>query len=95
VLNGPLGGRLREHATSLTEFLVCPRDDSLAVRVAHGRLAGDAVLPGAQVCDATPCIPHPSPAAFPPSTWQTPEARKEEYRKYLEKAGVVDALTKG
>jgi len=27
--------------------------------------------------------------------YQTPEARKEEFRKYLEKAGVVDALTKG
>jgi hypothetical protein len=26
---------------------------------------------------------------------QTPDAKKEEFRKYLEKAGVVDALTKG
>ena len=25
---------------------------------------------------------------------QTPDAKKEEFRKYLEKAGVVDALTK-
>lgn len=26
---------------------------------------------------------------------QTPDAKKEEFRKYLDKAGVVDALTKG
>ena len=26
---------------------------------------------------------------------QTPDAKKEEYRKYLEKSGVVDSLTKG
>jgi hypothetical protein len=26
---------------------------------------------------------------------QTPDAKKEEFRKYLEKAGVVDSLTKG
>nr|CCA23573.1 conserved unknown protein putative [Albugo laibachii Nc14] len=28
------------------------------------------------------------------TTYQTPEAKKEEFRKYLEKSGVVDALTK-
>jgi hypothetical protein len=28
------------------------------------------------------------------STYTTPDAKKEEFRKYLEKAGVVDALTK-
>lgn len=27
-------------------------------------------------------------------TNQTPESKKEEYRKYLEKSGVIDALTK-
>jgi hypothetical protein len=26
---------------------------------------------------------------------QTPDSKKEEYRKYLEKSGVIDALTKG
>jgi len=26
---------------------------------------------------------------------KTPESKKEEFRKYLEKSGVVDALTKG
>lgn len=25
---------------------------------------------------------------------QTPESKKEEFRKYLEKSGVIDALTK-
>lgn len=29
------------------------------------------------------------------STYITPDAKKEEFRKYLDKAGVVDALTKG
>ena len=27
-------------------------------------------------------------------TYQTPESKKEEFRKYLEKSGVIDALTK-
>jgi hypothetical protein len=35
--------------------------------------------------------PRRPPTAHP----QTPDAKKEEFRKYLEKAGVVDALTKG
>lgn len=26
--------------------------------------------------------------------WQTPESKKQEFRKYLEKSGVIDALTK-
>ena len=26
---------------------------------------------------------------------QTPESKKEEFRTYLEKSGVIDALTKG
>lgn len=26
---------------------------------------------------------------------QTPDSKKEEFRKYLEKSGVIDALTKG
>ena len=26
---------------------------------------------------------------------QTPESKKQEFRKYLEKSGVIDALTKG
>ena len=26
---------------------------------------------------------------------QTPDTKKEEFRKYLEKSGVIDALTKG
>ena len=26
---------------------------------------------------------------------QTPDSKKEEFRKYLEKNGVIDALTKG
>eukprot|EP01029_Cantina_marsupialis_P015846 TRINITY_DN3492_c0_g1_i1.p2 TRINITY_DN3492_c0_g1~~TRINITY_DN3492_c0_g1_i1.p2 ORF type:complete len:106 (+),score=36.98 TRINITY_DN3492_c0_g1_i1:35-319(+) len=26
--------------------------------------------------------------------YQTPDSKKEEYRKYLEKSGIVDALTK-
>ena len=29
------------------------------------------------------------------SSYQTPDSRKEEFRKYLEKSGVIDALTKG
>ncbi len=29
------------------------------------------------------------------STYQTPESKKQEFRKYLEKSGVIDALTKG
>jgi hypothetical protein len=29
------------------------------------------------------------------ASYQTPAAKKEEFRKYLDKAGVVDALTKG
>jgi len=28
------------------------------------------------------------------SNYQTPDVKKEEFRKYLEKAGVIDALTK-
>eukprot|EP00286_Rhodomonas_abbreviata_P006931 CAMPEP_0181331736 /NCGR_PEP_ID=MMETSP1101-20121128/24681_1 /TAXON_ID=46948 /ORGANISM="Rhodomonas abbreviata, Strain Caron Lab Isolate" /LENGTH=70 /DNA_ID=CAMNT_0023441257 /DNA_START=54 /DNA_END=263 /DNA_ORIENTATION=+ len=28
------------------------------------------------------------------STYQTPESKKQEFRKYLEKSGVIDALTK-
>ncbi|GMH57120.1 hypothetical protein TrRE_jg2399 [Triparma retinervis] len=28
------------------------------------------------------------------STYQTPDSKKEEFRKYLEKSGVIDALTK-
>ncbi|CAN0335031.1 unnamed protein product, partial [Ectocarpus sp. 12 AP-2014] len=28
------------------------------------------------------------------STQKTPESKKEEFRKYLEKSGVIDALTK-
>ncbi|KAF1336778.1 hypothetical protein FI667_g24, partial [Globisporangium splendens] len=28
------------------------------------------------------------------TTYQTPDSKKEEFRKYLEKSGVVDALTK-
>ncbi len=28
------------------------------------------------------------------SKTQTPESKKEEFRKYLEKSGVIDALTK-
>jgi len=27
-------------------------------------------------------------------TYQTPDSKKEEFRKYLEKSGVIDALTK-
>ena len=27
--------------------------------------------------------------------YQTPDSKKEEFRKYLEKSGVIDALTKG
>jgi hypothetical protein len=26
---------------------------------------------------------------------QTPDSKKEEFRKYLEKSGVIDALTRG
>ncbi len=26
---------------------------------------------------------------------QTPDSKKEQFRKYLEKSGVIDALTKG
>ena len=29
------------------------------------------------------------------SSYQTPDTKKEEFRKYLEKSGVIDALTKG
>jgi len=29
------------------------------------------------------------------AVYQTPESKKEEYRRYLEKSGVIDALTKG
>ena len=29
------------------------------------------------------------------ATYQTPESKKQEFRKYLEKSGVIDALTKG
>ena len=29
------------------------------------------------------------------ATYQSPDAKKEEFRKYLDRAGVVDALTKG
>ncbi len=29
------------------------------------------------------------------SSYQTPESKKQEFRKYLEKSGVIDALTKG
>mmetsp|Transcript_2187 Transcript_2187/g.3366 ORF Transcript_2187/g.3366 Transcript_2187/m.3366 type:complete len:100 (-) Transcript_2187:2940-3239(-) len=28
------------------------------------------------------------------TTYQTPESKKEEFRKYLEKSGVIDAFTK-
>jgi len=28
------------------------------------------------------------------AVYQTPESKKEEYRRYLEKSGVIDALTK-
>mmetsp|Transcript_42075 Transcript_42075/g.61906 ORF Transcript_42075/g.61906 Transcript_42075/m.61906 type:complete len:97 (+) Transcript_42075:127-417(+) len=28
------------------------------------------------------------------ASYQTPESKKEEFRKYLEKSGVIDALTK-
>ena len=28
-------------------------------------------------------------------SYQTPDSKKEEFRKYLEKSGVIDALTKG
>jgi hypothetical protein len=28
------------------------------------------------------------------TSYQTPESKKEEFRKYLEKSGVVDAMTK-
>mmetsp|Transcript_14188 Transcript_14188/g.20891 ORF Transcript_14188/g.20891 Transcript_14188/m.20891 type:complete len:95 (+) Transcript_14188:137-421(+) len=28
------------------------------------------------------------------TSYQTPESKKEEFRKYLEKSGVIDALTK-
>ena len=28
------------------------------------------------------------------SSYQTPESKKQEFRKYLEKSGVIDALTK-
>ena len=30
-----------------------------------------------------------------PDFSQTPDSKKEEFRKYLEKSGVIDALTKG
>lgn len=29
------------------------------------------------------------------SGFQTPESKKQEFRRYLEKSGVIDALTKG
>ena len=29
------------------------------------------------------------------ANYQTPESKKQEFRKYLEKSGVIDALTKG
>lgn len=32
--------------------------------------------------------------APPPCVCQTPDSKKEEFRKYLEKSGVIDALTK-
>lgn len=28
------------------------------------------------------------------TSYQTPDSKKEEFRKYLEKSGVIDALTK-
>lgn len=28
-------------------------------------------------------------------SYQTPDSKKQEFRKYLEKSGVIDALTKG
>ena len=28
------------------------------------------------------------------ASYQTPDSKKEEFRKYLEKSGVIDALTK-
>ncbi|EQC33334.1 hypothetical protein SDRG_09310 [Saprolegnia diclina VS20] len=28
------------------------------------------------------------------TTYQTPDSKKEEFRKYLEKSGVIDSLTK-
>jgi hypothetical protein len=33
--------------------------------------------------------------SFTDSSEQTPESKKQEFRKYLEKSGVIDALTKG
>ena len=42
-------------------------------------------------------LPPPSqPPLTPPprSNYQTPDSKKEEFRKYLEKSGVIDALTK-
>ena len=45
----------------------------------------------------TPCLPlfppRPAPSRHPPRA-QTPESKKQEFRKYLEKSGVIDALTK-
>ena len=53
-----------------------------------------------------PCPPLLSPSLSPPppfttppnppprSNYQTPDSKKEEFRKYLEKSGVIDALTK-
>jgi hypothetical protein len=29
------------------------------------------------------------------ANYQTPESKKQEFRKYLEKSGVIDAFTKG
>ncbi|ETV87629.1 hypothetical protein H257_01135 [Aphanomyces astaci] len=29
-----------------------------------------------------------------PAAYQTPDSKKEEFRKYLEKSGVIDSLTK-
>lgn len=37
------------------------------------------------------CARHP----HSPPTRQTPDSKKEEFRKYLEKNGVIDAFTKG
>lgn len=58
-------------------------------------------------CDATPAlslvasldiVPGIRPkkkAPYSMATYQTPDSKKEEFRKYLEKSGVIDALTKG
>lgn len=36
----------------------------------------------------------PHPLYYLSTKRQTPESKKEEFRKYLEKSGVIDALTK-